>query len=258
MCIHIQFNSIYILYIISYSIYSHQKIESKKKFHSFTFHLHFSPAAPYASAAAHLSFAGVGAVAQLATGFLRGPLYSAQAMAGKKEKRQGEMRQAMVSFVIRKVGKRLERINGELQRVHSTNRLLPPGGIRRRDVKRLFSGWCSKMQGYGRVITRRMAKEVCRGLRERFGLPVLSDEQEGLEVGRLHTILKVAKKRQLAMAAADMAETLPMGDEDTREPFPHPPVESQDEIANHARAAEVEADEAFLGFDPQHVYIYAL
>ena len=111
--------------------------------------------------------------------------------------------------VLRALVKRLQKPK-QLQRIHSTNRLLAPGTLKRRDVKEVFRGWVRHLEG--RVCTMRFADECCQGLRHHFGLPLLEPRFHKEEVRRFHTLLKRARKAyqvaaSKAMACTDNVET---------------------------------------------------
>lgn len=92
----------------------------------------------------------------------------------------------------------------------TTNMLLPLGSLRRTAVRSIFAGWIRKIIGHGRVLTRKLTKNVVHTLRSKFELGVLDDHEE---VQRMHSLLKVAKKRKLspaAMSNVDNLVTLPM------------------------------------------------
>ncbi len=98
-----------------------------------------------------------------------------------------------------------------LQRMHSTNRLLPVGSLRRDAMKEIFGGFLHQLPKHGRVITKTLAKEVCRNLREEFDMEDMSPVEE---VTKVHAFLKSARKRKIKrpskpIAAMDNVETLP-------------------------------------------------
>ena len=123
-------------------------------------------------------------------------------------------------MVSKKLIRRLEK--GDPTRMHSTNRLIPPGTLKRDDVRFLFCGWVQKLRGQGRLVTLKLAQSVCLMVREHFGLPRLEAEHEKAECKRLHRLLKEARKRNLsrrqpvaAGALVDNVDTLPMHNEDS-------------------------------------------
>lgn len=101
-------------------------------------------------------------------------------------------------------------------RMHTTNRLLPLGSMRRRPIKKIFGGWILSFKEKGRVFTQKLAGDVCSKLRKKFGLPGKSDRAEVL---RMHLLLKVARKRNIgkpvartrkAMSSMDVLQTIPL------------------------------------------------
>ena len=109
---------------------------------------------------------------------------------------QAETRRSHVSLVSKKIAKGLN--EDDLTRVHSTNRILPPGSLQRKSVKRLFSGWISKWVGKGRCFTKKLASEVCSCLRDRLDMDQKKPPLE--EVVRMHQLLKMARKKKLRPA----------------------------------------------------------
>ena len=106
-------------------------------------------------------------------------------------------------------------------RMSSTGQLLPLGGLRRKCVRKLFSGWVLQFIGGGRIITLKLAKDVCRRLRKKFGMPKAEEDEEEK---RVHYLLKLARKRQVgkkpvgncdqpsAMSSMDNMDTLQIED----------------------------------------------
>ena len=92
----------------------------------------------------------------------------------------------------------------------NTNQLLPVGSLKRKCIKKCFSGWVMDMVGNGRILTYKLALDVCNRLRKKFDLEKQGDD---VEARRLHSLLKAARKRQLGKSKAmDEMETLPMPD----------------------------------------------
>ena len=132
---------------------------------------------------------------------------------------QAETRRSHVCLVSKKLAKALKG-HDDLTRIHSTNRILPPGSLQRKSVKKLFSGWIAKWAGKGRCFTKKLAAEVCSCLRDQFEMDEKKPPVE--EVVRMHQLLKMARKKKLrpttggkpvkpatAMASIDEMETLP-------------------------------------------------
>ena len=132
---------------------------------------------------------------------------------------QKSIRKDHVRTIVRNVAKTLKS-KGHQKRMTTTNAILPPGGLRRRVIKKVFGGWICDFHGQGRVLTKRLAKDVCKGLRKKFELgPPTNDD--GSEVSRMHQLLKAARKRKVskpvkpsAMSTVDALETIPMFEED--------------------------------------------
>lgn len=75
--------------------------------------------------------------------------------------------------------------------------------------------------GEGRVLTRKLAGQVCVKLRKALDLPLMNETDHHEEVKRLHLLLKGARKCQLAregrskaMSSMDNLETLLMEETD--------------------------------------------
>lgn len=113
-------------------------------------------------------------------------------------------------------------------RMISTNRILPLGSLRRKVIRRLFSGWVLKLVHKGRILTAKLAVEICKQLRAQFGMQKASEELVD-EHKRMHLLLKCARKRQVgskrvsaarkqktvdAMSTVDTLQTVPMQFED--------------------------------------------
>ena len=127
-------------------------------------------------------------------------------------RRQKSIRKEWVRWICTSMSNKL---SSDTDRMLSTNRLLPQGSLKRSCIRRLFKGWIYESLHCGRVITRRLASDVVRRLRKKFGLGVEDLDQE--EIGRMHHLLKTARKRQLgkpnsakAMSGMDCCETMPM------------------------------------------------
>ena len=112
------------------------------------------------------------------------------------------------------MSKRLKK-KDHCDRMADTGQLLPLGGLRRRCVNKLFRGWVLQFIGAGRIITKKLAHDVCRRLRKKFGMGPSNDEENK----RMHHLLKLARKRQIgkvpvekptAMSNMDNMETLQM------------------------------------------------
>ena len=85
----------------------------------------------------------------------------------------------------------------------------------------LFNKWVDQLKGKGRVLTKKLASEVCYQLRKKFNMN--RDEDTSDEDARMHNFLKMARKRRLgipiekpwctskcAMSSVDNMETLIM------------------------------------------------
>lgn len=130
-------------------------------------------------------------------------------------RRQRVKRQSHVSMIVKHLTYRLSS-KRHAKRIETTNRLLPLGNLRRSCLNQIFSGWILNLVGEGRVLTRKLAGQVCVKLRKALDLPLNeTDHQE--EVKRMHLLLKGARKRQIgkqgpsvAMSGMDNMETLLM------------------------------------------------
>lgn len=104
----------------------------------------------------------------------------------------------------------------------TTNRLIPMGTLKRRILRNFFSKWVLQFINQGRILTLKLATEVCRQLRAKFGMPTKGDPMESK---RLHWLLKTARKRQIgskrktsrvskpqrsAMSSMDALQTVPL------------------------------------------------
>ena len=127
-----------------------------------------------------------------------------------REKMLGAQRAKHAHFIAKRLVKRLGSHDHET-RMHSTNRLLPPGSLKRTSLRKNFGGWAKRLCGSGRVLTKTLSKEVCFTLRQHFGLENPAPIEE---VIRLHNLMKQARKRKLevrksATAMGDNVDTLP-------------------------------------------------
>lgn len=139
------------------------------------------------------------------------------AMAAHVRRKQAVARKSHVDMIVKKLSKKLGD-KCHLKRMVTTDRLLPVGGLRRRCVKSLFTPWISTLVGKGRVLTKKLAQQVCNRLRKHFELSAIDDDGE--ETRRLHYLIKSARKRQLgspvartkpsAMSSVDATDTLPL------------------------------------------------
>ena len=119
-----------------------------------------------------------------------------------------------MGYIVQKIAQRLSSKEHQ-KRMLTTNRLLPLGTFKRACVRKIFNGWVrKKFLGSGRVITKKLSTEVVRKLRSKLELPPCNDLKD--EIARMQYLLKVARKRlggkKQDMSAADMLETLPMGE----------------------------------------------
>lgn len=132
--------------------------------------------------------------------------YSAMACRARRQK---DARKRFEKLIVKYMYRRLN-TQPNKDRMVTTNMLLPLGSLRRKAVRNIFEGWIRKTIGHGRVLTRKLSKNVVHTLRSKFELGVLDDDEE---VQRMHSLLKVAKKRKLSRAAmsnVDNLVTLPM------------------------------------------------
>ena len=127
---------------------------------------------------------------------------------------QKETRIGHASFVAKRLQKLLNS-EPELNRMHSTNRILPAGSLKQRSIRRLFAGWIKKFSGKGRVFTKSLAQQVCWRIRKRFSMEPSIPRGE---IERMRGMLQLARKRKLeprsckntAMADMDNLETQPL------------------------------------------------
>ena len=127
-----------------------------------------------------------------------------------RAKTLGAQRAKHAHLIVKRLVKRLGSHDHET-RMHSTNRLLPPGSLKRTSLRKNFGGWAKRLCGSGRVLTKTLSKEVCFSLRQHFGLENPAPMEE---VIRLHNLMKQARKRKLevrksATAMGDNVDTLP-------------------------------------------------
>lgn len=139
-------------------------------------------------------------------------------MAGKRARRQKQQRTCALQQVFRHLRRRLWK-EEHMRRMHSTNRLIPPGSLKCRAVRALFQGWIHKFWWCGRIFTKRFAYELSASLRSSIGLEKVGRDHE--EVGRLHLLLTCARKRlehpcPQKMSSMDNVDTLLMLPEDSR------------------------------------------
>ena len=149
-----------------------------------------------------------------------------------RQRNQKVIRNGHAKVITEVLAKKLNK-RKELERISTTGKLLPLGSLRRRCVKRLFSGWVLQFVGLGRIIALKLATEVVRRLRKKYGMPK-GDEAERK---RMHHLLKLARKRQIgkvplgkvaskaAMSSMDNMETLQMEYADDVAPRVEPHVE---------------------------------
>ena len=127
-----------------------------------------------------------------------------------REKIVAAQRAKHARFIAKRLMKRLGDHDHET-RMHSTNRLLPPGSLKRTTLRKIFGGWAKRLYGAGRILTKTLSGEVCFTLRQHFGLEIPAPMDE---VVRLHNLMKQARKRKLevrksATAIGDNVDTLP-------------------------------------------------
>lgn len=136
-------------------------------------------------------------------------------MGGKRVKAQAAWREANTAFVAKKLAKRLLRAEDQ-KRMYRTNRVLPMGSLKSREVYRLFEGWICKLEGNSRLLTFKFAKGVCDALREHFGMETLDAQHAKDEISRMQLLLKTARKRKIAkLRPMDALATMPMNQEDS-------------------------------------------
>lgn len=139
----------------------------------------------------------------------------ASAMAGRRAHAQNEQRSVHVRYVTRQLAKRLKGESHQ-SRIHGTNRLLPNGSLKRRVLRQIFGGWVHRYAPcQRRLFTRRLAKDVCQALRDKFGMDPMEDEREEK---RMASLLALARKRKVKRPRTkamnmDNVETLPMPEE---------------------------------------------
>ena len=119
-----------------------------------------------------------------------------------------------MKLIVSHMAKRLN-TKKNLKRMFNTNKLLPLGSLKRKCVKKFFSGWVLKFVGNGRILTYKLASDVCKRLRKMFQMEKPGDLHE--ETKRMHALLKAARKRQLGKntldnldMSMDELETVPM------------------------------------------------
>lgn len=106
---------------------------------------------------------------------------------------QKQIRSGHASFVAKRLQKLLNS-EPELNRMHSTNRILPAGSLKQRSVRRLFAGWIRKFSGKGRFFTRSLAQQICWRIRNFFSMePSIPSG----EIERMRGMLQTARKRKL-------------------------------------------------------------
>ena len=129
-----------------------------------------------------------------------------------RERCQKVKRRSYAKIIFRNIFKKLSSKQHK-KRLTTTNRLFPPGTLRRRCIRNIFAGWVLQFVGQGRILTRSLAQDVCKQLRKYLHMTDHEDGVQELEAKRLHQLLKAARKRQLqssAMSSFDQLETLPM------------------------------------------------
>lgn len=123
---------------------------------------------------------------------------------------QRRLREKYAQFISEQLCAVLE---GDRERVFATERLLPPGSMKRKCLRRLFGGWAKEFREKGRIFTINLAARVCALTRDALGLPMSSVEDV-----RMHSMLKTARKRAVEIptmaSAMDTCETCPTGEEE--------------------------------------------
>lgn len=125
---------------------------------------------------------------------------------GRRAKDQRKYREQLARWIAKKVAKRIAETDQDESRLLGTNRLLPPGGLRRRCVRNIFGGWAMKFQGGGRCFTKPLALRCCVLLRDRFGL---ENPPPAEEVARMHELMKLARKHKCRRPKAAMPPANP-------------------------------------------------
>lgn len=140
---------------------------------------------------------------------------------------QKAIRKEHQDWIVKKLSRFLKSESHQ-NRMRTTGRLLPQGTLRRGSLRVLFAGWIKQYLFQGRVFTLKLAKQVCYRLRSKFGLSMEDPDGIKEEYLRMHSLLKVARKRQIgkpakgkAMSSMDTLVTLPMD-------LPADPVESDE------------------------------
>ena len=139
-------------------------------------------------------------------------------MAARARKQQ-IVRAKFARYIAEKLATKL-RLPEEQTRMYGTNRVLPPGNLKRNVMRKLFGGWVCRDFGHGsgRIFTMALARDILSLLRDQFGLPA----GHVAEVKHLQSLLTLARKRKLskkrrprpqrkpAMVDMDNMETQPM------------------------------------------------
>ncbi len=88
------------------------------------------------------------------------------------------------------------RLPEEQTRMYGTNRVIPPGNLKRNVMRKLFGGWVCREFGHGsgRIFTLALARDILCLLRDQFGLPA----GHVAEVKHLQSLLTLARKRNLS------------------------------------------------------------
>lgn len=124
-----------------------------------------------------------------------------------RQHRQKKIRNEHVKVIVNNLFKRLNTKKNRMRMVN-TNQLLTLGSLKRTCVKKCSSGWVLDLIGNGRILTYKLALDVCRRLRKKFDLEKQGGDEEAR---RLHSLLKAARKRQLGKSKAmDDMDTMPM------------------------------------------------
>ena len=130
-----------------------------------------------------------------------------------REKNLKILRDKWVRFIRKNLLRRMGS-NGHITRQVGTNRLLPIGStLKCKAMREVFGGWIRRLHGKGRRLTKKLSVDVCTYMREKLGMdPTIPED----EVTRMHSLLKLARKRKLDKsrpqpkpAAMDDMETLP-------------------------------------------------
>ena len=86
-----------------------------------------------------------------------------------RERKQKSVRKGHVKIIVDEMYQRLQSKKHK-KNMRNTNRILPPGGLRRAVIRKVFSFWVLEFYGKGRILTKKLATDVCCRLRKNWGL----------------------------------------------------------------------------------------